>query len=312
MTTRAAKDEALEPCAACSTRSGSISLYGVGARRRALEHPKQIRGVGWFLIRGDRLESFAQPCVGGDDHRHLRGQANAVADHGFVRIVESGQRRNRGAKHVHRMRRFDGANDVEDRSRQFARGFQFTIEFRKLHSGRQFAAQQQPGRLLECRMFGEVVDRMAAVAQLADAAVDESARRTVEIDASSAVNLDRLVCFGHLWPRSRPPPPIAVFSETTWTLSNVVSIQHGAAISRSFCQKAKRRVSRCCRSRHTAARSTPASTRSSARSRLSARGRRTLRSTATCKPTRHWWPPSPRSKVKAPGAVSGRANVSRS
>jgi hypothetical protein len=38
--------------------------------------------------------------------------------------------------------------------------------------------------------------------------------RSVEIDAlQSMVNLDRLVCFGHLWPRSRLVPPIVAFAE---------------------------------------------------------------------------------------------------
>ena len=185
-------------------------LRGIGARRRALEHPEQVRGMAQPFIRSYRLEPLAQSRVRGDDHRHLRGQANAFADYGLARIVarlriEGGKRRNRGAQHIHRMRRCDGANDGQDRRWQFARGFQFAIEFRKLRLGRQLAAQQQPRRLFECRMFGKIVDRIAAVAQFADAAVDEGARRPVEIDAlQSAVNLDRLVCFGHLWPRSAP------------------------------------------------------------------------------------------------------------
>ena len=145
----------------------------------------------------------------GNDHRHLRRKTDALADHRVARIVggvgiEGGKRQGRGAHHVHRMRRFDAANDVEDRRGQFTRGFQGAVEFGELRFGRQFAVQQQPRRLLECRMLGEIMDRIAAIAQLADAAVDEGARRAVEIDAlQSAVNLDWLVCFGHLWPRSR-------------------------------------------------------------------------------------------------------------
>src|SRR5579863_1993089 len=51
-------------------------------------------------------------------------------------------------------------------------------------------------------MLGEIVDRIAAITQLTGASIDESARRAVEIDTlQAAVNLDRFVCFSHLWPR---------------------------------------------------------------------------------------------------------------
>src|SRR4029077_2907433 len=59
-------------------------------------------------------------------------------------------------------------------------------------------------------MLGEIVDRIAAVAQLANSPVDERAWRSIEIDAlQSPVNLDRLVCFGHSWPHS-PALPLAL------------------------------------------------------------------------------------------------------
>ena len=204
ITTRAVNDEALEPCSACSTRSRSISCAASALRLLAFEHPQQIGGVRQLLARADRIEPFAKPCVRRDDHRHLRGQADAFAQHRLARIVggigiEGSKRRSGGAQHIHRMRVLDGADDVEDRRRQFACGLQVMVEFRKLRLVRQFAVQQQPGGFLERRMLGEIVDRIAAVAQLADAAVDEGAWRAVEIDTlQAAVNLDRFVCFSHL------------------------------------------------------------------------------------------------------------------
>jgi hypothetical protein len=47
-------------------------------------------------------------------------------------------------------------------------------------------------------MFSEIVDGIAMVAQVARLAVDERARRTIEVDASqAAVNLDCFGRFGH-------------------------------------------------------------------------------------------------------------------
>jgi hypothetical protein len=47
-------------------------------------------------------------------------------------------------------------------------------------------------------MFSEIVDGIAAVAQLTRLTVDERARRAIEVDAfQAAVNLDRLGRFGH-------------------------------------------------------------------------------------------------------------------
>jgi hypothetical protein len=178
-------------------------LRRVGARLLAFEHPQQIGGVRQLSARGHRFQSVAQTRMRGDDHRRLRGQAYPLADHGVAGIVrrvgiERGERRGRGTQHIHRMRRFDGVDDVEDRRGKFPRDLQLSVELRKLRLIRQLAVQQQPGGLLETRTFGKVVDRIAAIAQFADAAVNERARRAVEINAlQSAVNLDRFVCFSH-------------------------------------------------------------------------------------------------------------------
>ena len=108
------------------------------------------------------------------------------------------QHRSAGTQDIHRMCRFDGANDVDDCRRQCPRSFQFGIEGRELLLVRQSTMKKQPRSLLEARMFGEIVDGLAAVAQVPRLAVDERARRAIEVDAfQAAVNLDCFGCFGH-------------------------------------------------------------------------------------------------------------------
>ena len=72
------------------------------------------------------------------------------------------------------------------------------VEGGELPRVRQLAIEQQPRGFLEARMFSEIVDGIAAVAQVARPAVDERARRAIEVDAfQAAVNLDCFGCFGH-------------------------------------------------------------------------------------------------------------------
>ena len=178
-------------------------LRGIGARFLAGQHPEQIGGVAERRVGGDRLLAGADARMRGDDHRHLRRQPHGLAQRRLARIVgglriESGERGRRRAQHVHRMRRFDGADNVEHRRRQLACRLQFGIEGRELLLVRQFAVEQQPRGFLEARMLGKIVDRIAAIAQLAGLSVDEGAGRAVEVDASeAALNLDRFVSFGH-------------------------------------------------------------------------------------------------------------------
>src|SRR5690606_33385083 len=63
------------------------------------------------------------------------------------------------------------------------------------------ALQQQVAGLLEARMLGEIVDRVAAVAQLAGTAIDVADPRAVEVDAlQSTTDLDVPGFFGHAQP----------------------------------------------------------------------------------------------------------------
>ena len=56
----------------------------------------------------------------------------------------------------------------------------------KLSLARQLAMQQQVRRLLEGRLLRQVVDGVAAIAQLARLAVDKSSLRALEIDILEA------------------------------------------------------------------------------------------------------------------------------
>jgi hypothetical protein len=96
------------------------------------------------------------------------------------------------------MRRLDGADNVEHLCRQPARRLQLGVETRELLLVRQLAPEKQKGGFFKARMLGQVVDRVAAIAQLAGLSVDKCAGRPVEIDAfKAALNLDRLGRFGH-------------------------------------------------------------------------------------------------------------------
>src|SRR5216684_1148152 len=96
------------------------------------------------------------------------------------------------------MCRFDRADDVGNRRRQFAGSLEIRVESRKLPLVWQFAVKQKPGRLLKARMFGEIVDRVAAVTQFPGLAINEGAGGPIKVNAfKTALNLDRLGGFGH-------------------------------------------------------------------------------------------------------------------
>ena len=137
-------------------------------------------------IRRHRLAAVADVLVRGDDHRHLRGEPHALAQRGrgrFVRDlrVEGGERRHRRAQHVHRVRALDRADDFIGRFRQRARRFQLGFECLELAARGQLAPENQIAGFLEGRALGEIVDRIAAVEQLACAPVDEADARAVEV-----------------------------------------------------------------------------------------------------------------------------------
>jgi hypothetical protein len=117
-----------------------------------------------------------------------------VADLG----IEGGERRHRGSQHVHRMRRAHQADDVENSRRKRACRLELGVEALELGARRQFAVQQKAAGLLERRARGEVVDRIAAIEELACAAIDEADARAIEVNAlQPAMDLDLVGVLGH-------------------------------------------------------------------------------------------------------------------
>ena len=96
------------------------------------------------------------------------------------------------------MGRLDTLDDLEHGLRQSARLFQFALEALERRAVRQLAMQEEEGRLLEARMHGKIMDRIAAITELPRLAVDGARSRALEIHIlQAAINLDRLVLFGH-------------------------------------------------------------------------------------------------------------------
>ena len=86
--------------------------------------------------------------MGGDDHRDLAGQTQAVADEAFLGhiirpVLQRGERADGGAEDVHRMPVLHLFDDVVNSARQLARFDQTRIPRRQLVSGRQFAIDKE-------------------------------------------------------------------------------------------------------------------------------------------------------------------------
>ena len=178
-------------------------LRGVATRLGPLKHPQQGGRMRKPGVGGYRVESLADARMRGDDHGDLRGQADAFTQRGLAREVgdlriERRERGDGGAQHVHRMGGLHHADDAVDVLGQAARSPEVVVEVGELPRVWQLAIEQQPRGFLEARMFSEIVDGVAVVAQVARLAVDERARRTIEVDASqAAVNLGCFGRFGH-------------------------------------------------------------------------------------------------------------------
>ena len=151
----------------------------------------------------ERRLAFADVMMGADDHRRLRGQPNPFAHIRLSRFVgalrvEGRKRRDAGAQHIHWMGGLDALDDLEHGRRKSARLLQFGLEALERRATRQLAMQKQEGRLLEARIYGKIMDRIAAVAKLSGLAVDGARSRALEIHIlQAAINLDRLVLFAH-------------------------------------------------------------------------------------------------------------------
>ena len=132
-----------------------------------------------------RVPALANMVVRGHDHRHLRGEPDALAAGRVERVVARlgvvrGKRGHGGPQHVHGVRVLHRADHVVDCAGQRAGLLQRPVEGLELGPRREFAVQQQVGGLFERRVRGEIVNGVAAVAELAGPPIDERGRRAVE------------------------------------------------------------------------------------------------------------------------------------
>ena len=141
--------------------------------------------------RRHRIAPLANVVVRGHDHRHLGGEPDSLAAGRLARVVarlgvERGERGHRGPQHVHGMRVLHRANDVVDRTGNLAGLLQRTVESLELGRGGEVVVQQEVSGLFERRERGEIVDRVAAVPELAGSAVDERGGRAIEAQVLQA------------------------------------------------------------------------------------------------------------------------------
>ena len=172
------------------------------ARRLVLEHVEEIRGVAEPGARRHRSSALADVVVCGHDHRHLRREPDALAAGRLHRVVagfgiERGERGHRGPQHVHRMRILHRPDDVVNGAGELARLFHRAVEGVELRRGRELAVQQEVGGLFERRVRGEIVDRVAAVPELAGPTIDERGGRSVEAQLLQAAVHSRLIRIRH-------------------------------------------------------------------------------------------------------------------
>ena len=141
----------------------------VGAGLRSVQHVHEVAGKPQFRTRFNRLLAVAQPSNGRRECCHGRRQTNGLLKQpGFahvfrIRIIDAGHR-NRRSQRSHRQ-------DVAwQRLQEFVHRFRKSALFCEgcgkvfeLARGRQFTLEQQIGHFLECAVFSQVVDIVAAI-----------------------------------------------------------------------------------------------------------------------------------------------------
>ena len=168
---------------------------GVRARGLALEHVEKIGGMAEIGARRHRVPVLPEVVMRGDDHRHLRGEADPLPPGGLEGVVPRlrvvrGEGGYRGAEHVHGMRIAYRPDDVVDGGGEAPGLLQRRVEGGELGRGRELAVQQEVGGLLEGRAGREIVDRVSAIPELAGSAIDEGRGGTVEAEVlETAMNL---------------------------------------------------------------------------------------------------------------------------
>ena len=127
-------------------------------------------------IRLDGAAARLQAAVGGDDARHLRGEADRLAVLRLRRaVVDFGvvlpERRRQRPQHVHAVRCRQLLHQPEDRFRHRTRGGELRLQVAELGAVGQPAVPEQVAHLLERRPFREVVDVVAVVRKNAAIAI---------------------------------------------------------------------------------------------------------------------------------------------
>ena len=145
----------------------------------AEHHPQEVRGEAQARVRRHRREALAVPVghrgegrSGGDQPADVERAALGVGDVLRVRVLgaQPGEERD---EHRHRVR--VRGEPVEHPGQRVGDGLEAGDPgppTRTLAGGRQFAVQDQPGDVEVARALGELLDRVAAVAENALVAVN--------------------------------------------------------------------------------------------------------------------------------------------
>src|SRR5687767_2516594 len=128
---------------------------------------------------------------------------------------------------------FDIADESQDFGRQLARANELLAELIEHFPFRQLSVNKQIGGFLECRLLRQIVNRIAAVAQLAGLAVDEARARALEVDAFEAPMHPRFTFTTHRLVRS----PGLLYPKQPWELSTRPGRQSRERKSAWSCRK---------------------------------------------------------------------------
>ncbi len=154
-------------------------VHGVGLARHREHHVQEVLRVVQVVLREHEGLTDRVLVGHGGDGRHLRDQAMRgdeallrVGDVGAV-VIEGGERAHHAAHHRHGMR---VAPETAEEGRELLMHHgvhgDVALELLLLLGGRQLALGEEVGDLHEIAVLRQVLDRIAAIEQLADVAVD--------------------------------------------------------------------------------------------------------------------------------------------
>ena len=160
-------------------RLDQVGVEVVGLGREAERHPQEVLGQRQRVVRVEERLADALLVGVGRDRRQLGHQAHGrdldllLVERVEAVLVEGRQGRHGGGQHRHRVRVAGEAGEeglevlVQQRVAADA-----LVELGELVLGRQLAVDEEVGHLEEARLLGQLLDRVAPVAQDALVAVD--------------------------------------------------------------------------------------------------------------------------------------------